>query len=341
MRKLDIEKRTREQVLMELQQDSATWELFGKFKPEHQEELLGFCMGEQGLSVTYDAVFKKIFDPASHPERLEQFISDVLGEKVKIVEVLQNQGIIIQEDASFVIMDVVVELEDGTLMNVEMQKYGYNFPAERTDCYLADLIMRQYSDMKKKQGKDFQFRDMSKVVAIVIMEQSPREFHQWEDRYVHHGEMVYDSGIRLRDLFESTYVCLDVFKKKCHTEVRNRKEAWMRFLGSREMKDIVEVCEKYPEFIPLYEEVFRFKRNVKELVRVFSEALAVMTKNTERYMVEELQKEVDRKDEEIEKQAGALAKKDKEIEKQAGELENYKKRILELEQMLTKKEMEM
>ena len=34
------------------------------------------------------------------------------------------------------------------------------------------------------------------------------------------------------------------------------------------------------------------------------------------------------------------AKKDKEIEKQAGELENYKKRILELEQMLTKKEME-
>ena len=39
MRKLAIEKRTREQVLVELQQDSATWELFGKFKPEHQEEL--------------------------------------------------------------------------------------------------------------------------------------------------------------------------------------------------------------------------------------------------------------------------------------------------------------
>ena len=132
--------------------------------------------------------------------------------------------------------------------------------------------------------------------------------------------------------------------------------------------DIVEVCEKYPEFIPLYEEVFRFKRNIKELVRVFSEALAVMTKNTERYMVEELQKEVDRqageiekkdeqlvrkdeeiekqageivrKDEEIEKQAGEIVRKDEEIEKQAGEIVNYKKRILELEQMLTKKGME-
>ena len=41
-RKLNIEKKTREQVLVELQQDSATWELFGKFKPEHKEELVRF-----------------------------------------------------------------------------------------------------------------------------------------------------------------------------------------------------------------------------------------------------------------------------------------------------------
>ena len=246
-------------------------------------------------------------------------------------------------------------------MNVEMQKYGYMFPAERTDCYLSDLIMRQYSDMRRKKGKAFRFKDMSKVVAIVIMEQSPKEFHQSENFYIHHGEMIYNSGIQLGDLFESTYVCLDVFKEMCHTESENRQEAWMCFLGSREMKDIVDVCERYPEFIALYEEVFEFKRKVKELVGVFSEALAVMTKNTERYMVEELQKEVDRRGEEIEKQAGEIEKQAGEIEKQAGEidrqakelgekdmeiekqtieLEKQRQKIQELERMLTKKSLE-
>ena len=81
-----------------------------------------------------------------------------------------------QEKGAFVIMDVVVQLADGRYLNVEMQKIGYRFPAERTDCYLADLVMRQYNDLKREKGRNFDFRDLSKVMSIVIMEQSSRPF---------------------------------------------------------------------------------------------------------------------------------------------------------------------
>ncbi len=36
---------------------------------------------------------------------------------------------------SLVIMDIVVELEGGSLANVEVQKLGYRFPGQRSACY--------------------------------------------------------------------------------------------------------------------------------------------------------------------------------------------------------------
>ena len=346
--KLHIDKKNRQEVLAKLRADASTWDVFSRFDEKYQEDLILFCMGEQSLSITYDSIFKKLFDPLSDSKRLEWLISGILGHKIKILEVLQNHGTVIHEEASFVIMDVVVQLEDGTIMNVEMQKYGYLFPAQRTDCYMSDLLMRQYSDVRKRKGKDFRFQDISKVVVIVIMEHSPKVFHQAGDSYIHHGKMVYDTAIELDDLFFSTYVCLDVYKKICHTEINSMQEAWMRFLGSYDMKDVLDLCHQYPEFIPLYQEVFEFRQNVKGLVHMFSEALSVMTKNTERYMVEQLQKKVELQEEALEQNKAALEQKDVMLEQNKAELEHNKaaleqkdaeldlknKRILELERLL-------
>lgn len=37
-------------------------------------------------------------------------------------------------------MDIVVELEDGSIADVEVQKVGYAFPGERMACYSADML---------------------------------------------------------------------------------------------------------------------------------------------------------------------------------------------------------
>ena len=50
-------------------------------------------------------------------------------------------------------MDIVVELEDGSIANVEMQKIGYLFPGQRCACYSADLLLRQYKMVRGEKKK--------------------------------------------------------------------------------------------------------------------------------------------------------------------------------------------
>lgn len=82
-------------------------------------------------------------------------------------------------------MDIVVELEDGSIANVEVQKIGYVFPGQRSACYSADLLLRQYKRLKGEKGKKFSYRDIKKVYTIVFFERSTKEFHKHKDLYCH------------------------------------------------------------------------------------------------------------------------------------------------------------
>ena len=106
--------------------------------------------------------------------------------------------------------------------------------------------------------------------------------------------MHYDSGVILNDLFENIYISLDAYKHFFHTKrkITNKKEAWMLFLSSTDLNDILEVCDYAPEFIPIYEEAFEFGKDVKRFVSTFSDSLRETDRNAERLMVEELQEEV-------------------------------------------------
>ena len=64
-------------------------------------------------------------------------------------------------------MDIVVELEDGSIANVEIQRIGYNFPGQRSACYSADLLLRQYKRVKGEQQKKFSYRNIKKVYTII------------------------------------------------------------------------------------------------------------------------------------------------------------------------------
>ena len=105
------------------------------------------------------------------------FLSDVLGQKVKVIKVLPNDSVRITLENSLLITDVVVELEDGRILNLEMQKLGYKFPGERAACYIADLLLRQYKRVRGLK-KEADYRDVKPVYLIVIFENSPREEEQ-------------------------------------------------------------------------------------------------------------------------------------------------------------------
>ena len=123
--------RTREEVWQEISGKEKLLEIYRQWNREQQEEFLDFCTGNRGIKILYDAFFKEILNPESAPERLEEFLSLILEQKVKILKVLPNDTVRIADESSLVIMDIVIEMEDHSIANVEVQKLGYMFPGQR------------------------------------------------------------------------------------------------------------------------------------------------------------------------------------------------------------------
>jgi sporulation protein YlmC with PRC-barrel domain len=68
------------------------------------------------------------------------------------------------------ITDIVVEFEDGSIANVEIQKIGYMFPGQRAACYSSDLLLRQYKRLRSEKDEVFTYKKIKTVYTIVLIE---------------------------------------------------------------------------------------------------------------------------------------------------------------------------
>ena len=269
--------------------DEDSFHTFNIMDEFYRKKLLHFIMGKNGLAITYDSVFKNVMMPGGTTERLEHFLSAILGEPVQIKQVLSREGSQIAETGSFIIADIIVSTKNGSIMNVEIQKIGYDFPGERASCYTADMIMRQYNYLKNK-NKRFTYRDMKPVYLIVFMEKSPAPFCH-SSHYIHNKHSSFDTGLKLNLLDNITFISLDTF----HSLVQNittEQDAWLKFLTVTDPDEIVEFVNHFPEFLPCYHDLILFRKNPKELISMFSDALRELDRNTEKYMVEQLHNQV-------------------------------------------------
>ena len=213
-----------------LQEIAASPEMTGTFRsltPSRRQEFLDFCCGNRGVRVLYDSYFKYVFDPDVQAAALSRMISVLIGLDVKLVQILPNESHL-GADYTLVIMDIIVEASDGSIVNVEVQKIGYNFPGERAACYNADLLLRQYQRIRKefsendspqeddgnrekdRKGKKgtFSYKYIRPVYTIVFMETSTKEFHRFRQDYVHTFAPVSDTGLKLNLLQNYIFVPL-------------------------------------------------------------------------------------------------------------------------------------
>ncbi len=316
--------------LIKEETDADTFRKFSLMDDAYREKLLRFIMGKNGLAITYDSVFKHVMMPGGTTKRLESFLSDIMDEKVQIEQMLPRDGSQISEHGSFIIADIIVRLQNGSIINVEMQKIGYDFPGERASCYTADMIMRQYNYLKNHKN-DFSYKDMNPVFLIIFMEKSPTIFHS-TDKYIHQKYSTFDTGIQLNLLDNISFISLDTFKTEVHN-VSTKRDAWLKFMTEDDPDEIVRFVNQYSEFLPCYHDLIAFRQNPKELVNMFSDALREMDKNTERYMVEELNKEVSDLKKQLNAEKNSYQKK---LDSVTLENNNLTKRIAELEAQLNK-----
>lgn len=137
-----------------------------------ERSVSGYVHRGAGVKILYDSFFKIVLNPDEHPERLERLLSILLNQKIKILKVLPNEGVKIADEGTLLIMDIVVQTEDGMIADVECQKIGYAFPGQRAACYSADLLMRQYRRVKqekKDKGEKFSYRDIKTSIRLFSM----------------------------------------------------------------------------------------------------------------------------------------------------------------------------
>ena len=70
----------------------------------------------------YDGFFKEVMNPEYVPRRLNDFLSCMLGQKVRVIRTIPTDSTRLADESVLLAMDIVVELEDGSIANVEMQK---------------------------------------------------------------------------------------------------------------------------------------------------------------------------------------------------------------------------
>ena len=331
--KTPCKKLTRKEVLSMLKQHENTYRRFQSFEKKYQEELLAFLMGTDFLHITYDPFFKEIFDPYRHRERVERLISALLGKTVVIKEVLQHEGKRLSGSSSLVIMDIVAQLSDGSYLDVEIQKIGYAFPGERTCCYSADLILRQYDRLRAQYKEAFSYRKMMPVQVIILMEESTDIFQKAFPQYIHRKQTSYSSGVNVTELSQILYISLDTFSKVVQNKAETPLHAWLTLLSTTDISVILELTEKYPDFLSIYQEIMAFRTNPEELITMFSEALSIMDRNTELYMIEEMRQKAEQMQRETEQKQQKIEQMNQETERLQQETEKLQQETEKLQQI--------
>lgn len=275
-----------------------------------------YMTGKKTMPLTYDPFFKCMFHPDRHADWLSHLLSAILGESVVVEQILPSENTAISVD-SLLIMDIVVRLRDGSLANVEIQKIPYMFTAERISCYSSDLLMREYSRLKK--DKNFKYPDMKKVYTIVLYEKTEGNFKDpmLHGAYIHHGKNRFDTNLKLNLLQEYFLIALDVFCQNGYTDDKNSDaleteliathknvletdlatddlsmdslDGWLSILTAETMADVERVIRRYPWSEAIFREMSAYVNRPEEVILMFSEALKIADRNTVKYMIEELQ----------------------------------------------------
>ena len=166
---------------------------------------------------------------------------------------------------------------------------------------------------------------------IVIFEQSAGIFHEIPDHYIHYGKTIFNTGLKLELLQEYCLVTLDVFKRFPYAKERSEQTAWLSLLATENLEDAEKLVQEYPWLEEIYEEMAMLRQNPEEVLGMFSEALRILDRNTVKYMIEDLQKEVEeekkRTEEERKKADAVIEEKNRLLEKQNAEIEELRRQL--------------
>lgn len=310
--------RKKDDFFKDLQKDVNTYSKYLDLNNEWRNRFEEFMEGNKSLPLTYDPFFKALFNPDVYPGRLSHLLSSIIGINVTVQSILSQENRLLPT-SPLLIMDIIVQLEDGSIANVEIQKIHYAFSGERMSCYSSDLLLRQYTRVKGEKGDQFTYHDIKTVYTIVMFEDSPPECKS-SDIFIHHGKTIFNTGIDLHLLQEYYVIALDVFKNNKYAKEKNALNAWLALLTADSINDLATLISDYPWMEKICRDMSEYLYRPKEVIGMYSQALAKADENTVNYMIEQMKKTLEEKDATISEKDAALSEKDAALSEKDAEI---------------------
>ncbi|MFI3211950.1 MAG: PD-(D/E)XK nuclease family transposase [Eubacteriales bacterium] len=265
--------------LSEVEKDPEFKMQWDKLSVEQQSEIIKYYKGEKIPNITSDPIFKHIFNPELHPERLSELISLLLGMEVKVVKALPLENIAYSVYAKDIILDILVQLEDGSYANVEIQRAAFAFSPKRAAVLSANLLSRQYMVLSNQNKKEIDYEDVKNVYTIVLLENTYPYFKDHPTDYVHKSSQTFDTGVNLDLLQHYIFVELGKFDKLI-TTIDTKLDAWFKFILTKTPYDLMTIIQQFSTFESLYQEIATFMVDRKGIFAMLFEGMAVLDDNS-------------------------------------------------------------
>lgn len=118
--------------------------------------------------------------------------------------------------------------------------------------------------------------------------------------FLHHFRQKSDTGVELNLLQEYNFISLDLFRKNIYNKpIKSELDAWLTFLSTDEPERILELLQKFPMFRSMYEQIYDMCQNTERVMGMFSRELKELDDNTVKYMIDELQEDLEETQEQL------------------------------------------
>jgi predicted transposase/invertase (TIGR01784 family) len=191
--------------------------------------------------VRFDWAMKKMLRHKANFDILEGFLSELLGEEIKIKQILDSESNKETEDDKYNRVDILVEFSSGELVIIEIQdskEYDY---FHRILFGTSKVITEHI-----KEGEPF--ASVKKVISITI---AYFDLGQGKD-YVYHGTTTFQ-GIHQKDILTLSEKQVELYKKsavyeiypeywlikvgKFSNTVNDKLDEWIYFFKNAEIKN--------------------------------------------------------------------------------------------------------
>lgn len=231
--------------------------------------------------IRFDWAMKKMLRHKANFDILEGFLSELLGEEVKIRQVLDSESNKETEDDKFNRVDVLVELSNGELVIVEVQN-SKEYDYFHRMLYGTSKVITEHI----KEGEPY--AEVKKVISVTI---AYFDLGQGKD-YVYQGTTVF-KGIHQHDILTLADKQMELYKKnniheifpeywvikveKFDDRVKDKLDEWIYFFKNAEIKNnfsakgLKSAVEKLDEMKLNETEAKDYKRYLKDLRDMASE----------------------------------------------------------------------